>query len=170
MANDRATYTDDQKQEALAILGQQQGNLSAVSRLTGVPRKTLAYWAEKAGIRGTQPDGTVLTGTKAEQLAVRSAWEKVVDLHLSELQKPEKAAKASARDNVIVAGTAQDKVWILSGRPTSHESREVRVTFAAAPEARSLRELAQLTMEGSTTRALPEATIIDVTPIERPAS
>lgn len=162
MANDRAGYSAEQKQEALAVLGQQQGNLSAASRLTSVPRRTLGYWATKAGIRGAQPDGTVLTGTTVEQEAVKSGWQRVVDLHLSELQKPEKAAKASAKDNVIVAGTAQDKVWVLSGRPTSHSASVVQIQFVGG--ARSLRELGEQAIRGE----LPEPAIARALPAGDP--
>lgn len=59
--------------------------------------------------------------------AIQKAWE-IATLYMMELLKPEKAEKASARDAIIVVGTAIDKAQLLAGEPTQISERRESVT------------------------------------------
>lgn len=148
-------YTTAEKAHALEVLAQTGGNLLKASRLTGYPRKSIAYWANQTGVRGSALTGIVgeqnspsdspvrRLGTEADRQEMVVKWHKAAALNADELANPEKIRKATLRDNTIAAGTAQDKLNILTGGVTSR-TEAIRIELVGG--ARSLKELAALTM------------------------
>jgi hypothetical protein len=77
-------------------------------------------------------------GTEKDRQDALAGWDRGLRLNLGELSNLEKVKKATLRDNTIAAGTAQDKLNILTGRPTSI----TEVLRARYVEGNSLRSMA----------------------------
>lgn len=71
--------------------------------------------------------------------AIQTAWE-IATMYMQELLKPEKAEKASAKDAMIVVGTAIDKAQLLAGEPT-------QITERKEPTPELINELQQKVIE-----------------------
>lgn len=109
-------YTDAQKADALAALDANGGNQYKTARQIGVPRKTLAEWAN-----GRHTNVDVATMRQGKQVALAERLEMLANLLLDAL--PGKLDSASAKDAAITLGIALDKMQLLRGEPTSiHES------------------------------------------------
>jgi len=160
-------YSDSDRSEMVRILAESGGNLSEAARRTGWPRQTIEYVARKVGVRqsarqlaqsGTGGEHKARLGTYADVERAATEWEEGRDLHLAQIRDPIKARAASLRDNVIAAGTAQDKSLLLRGRPTSRQET-VRITLMAPG---SLRKLAGQFEDGEfEVRELPSGASAD---------
>ena len=107
-------YTDDQRMQAL-LLYAIKGTGSAVSKETGIPQTTISgwrreeWWNEKlAEVRNEKQDLYIAKYGELIEEGTRIALEKL----------PE----ASARDAMIIAATANDKLRLALNQPTSISS------------------------------------------------
>jgi hypothetical protein len=89
-------------------------NAAQTARKVGVPESTVRKYVktddEFAEVRAEKR--TALIGTIAEELA------EVQRLYLAHLKEPEVIAGTSAKDSIIVIGTAVDKEQLITGKPT----------------------------------------------------
>lgn len=106
-------YSDEFRAEALACLEANDGNLSATSREIGVSVNTLKYWRDEFV---TPPNFTEVRNQKKDELS--DIYERVARRYLSETEVDDKAKATSAKDAIIVAATATDKMRLLRGLPT----------------------------------------------------
>lgn len=154
-------YDTDTKANTLAVLAATGGNLSATATQTGIPRKTIAYWASTTGMRSTPANGSTIGeqkrfGTEQDRQELAGLWQKAAEMNARELTDPEKVKKASLRENAIAGGTAQDKLAMLTGGLTGRTEHQIRVSLVA-PDGRSfssLREASLAVLEGEV-RELP---------------
>jgi transposase-like protein len=149
-------YTNAERAFALETLANTNGNLAATARLTGFPRKTIAYWANQTGVRGlvvapakegTEGEENVPVrrmGTYADRQEMAETWRKAALLNLEELTNADKVKKAPLHHNVIAAGTAQDKLNLLTGHSTQR-TESLRIELVAGG---SLRELGERAVSG----------------------
>jgi len=115
-------YSDQEKALALAALDANGGDESKTARQTGIPRKTLAYWA-----RGhTGPAVAMLRQGKREDLAERTEG----ILHQLLDAVPGKIGEASLRDLAVMYGVGVEKMRLLREQPTSRTA----VDFAGDEE------------------------------------
>lgn len=82
-------------------------------------------------------------GTENDRLEAIAGWCRARDLNLAQLGDPEKVRKASLKENIWAAGTSQDKLNILTGRPSA--ITETRV--ARYVEGDSLRAVASFVID-----------------------
>ena len=114
-------YTSSDRAWVQALINA-QGNRAEAARRTGLPRSTILYGAHATAIRGTLVENgkrKVRTGTEDDRDAAIAHWKKARDLNVVEMADPVKVKKATLYHNVVAAGTAQDKLNVLSGNPTS---------------------------------------------------
>ena len=114
MAKNR-TYTDIEKAQALAAFAAEGNNASRASRVTGIPRKTIAQWANgSVGVKSIENLPVLVDGEKLKLV------DKLDDIaHAIADAMPSKIEKASLRDSAISLGVAIDKRNLLRGQPTS---------------------------------------------------
>lgn len=75
MADRRKTYTDTEKAEALKLY--ETDGPSAVEKQLGIPKGTVAYWAQQAGVRTVRNERT-REATEAASLDARARRQKIV--------------------------------------------------------------------------------------------
>ena len=104
-------YTDDQRKEC-AVLYAIKGSFSAVSRDTGIPRKTVSEWQKTdwwdglvAEVRHEKADEHIAKYTALVSDAIDYAHANL--------------DKASPKDALIMAATATDKARLLMNQPTT---------------------------------------------------
>lgn len=126
-------YSTEEQASALATLAENDGNIAATSRATGIPPQTLRQWRD-AVVSVPSPDLV-----EQQKLTRAARWDEVADAGLD--QALEKLPEASARDAAVIAGIATDKALLLRGQPTSITERrddpriaELRKLFCALAE------------------------------------
>ena len=129
MSRQQRRYTPEEIAAALAILEANGGNVSRTARDMGVPRKTLASWAESNG--PAMPDGETRQQEKEtladvfERVAYRAAGLQDVAMAWIEERGGEVAAKHLSDLN-RVGGTAVDKTQLLRGQAHRDAGRRER--------------------------------------------
>lgn len=108
----RRQYSDAEKAESLAALDANGGNVSKTARDLGLPRKTLAQWADD---RHIHQDVAELRQEKKIDLAARL---EEIARQLAEAM-PEKMATANLQQVATSMGIAIDKMQLLRGQPTN---------------------------------------------------
>lgn len=106
----RRRYSDSQKAQALAFLKANGGNLARAARDAGVPVRTLRDWRDGKGV-SLDAD---LPLQKEEDLA--NLLERVARKFVNRAN--EVAADTGARDSMVAAGIAIEKVRLLRDQPT----------------------------------------------------
>jgi hypothetical protein len=106
----RRRYSDDERANALAALAANGGNVERTARQIGVPHKTLDNWSKGA----CHPAVAELGNRKKGSLS--DAFEDVAWKLLGVAGT--KADKLNAKDAVIAAATAVDKMRLLRDEPT----------------------------------------------------
>ncbi len=112
-------YSDRQRAQCLAVLDSLDGNLSAASRATGVPVKTLSDWrdflrddTETASLRSES--------SKSLSLKLQDLAHRLVDAAPKKIRKAGLGQVATAMDLTI------KNLQLINGQPTSiHEERTV---------------------------------------------
>ena len=107
-------YTEDDKATTLAMLSANGGNVKRTSRDTGIPITTIRQWRDGKGVSSAVADKST---QKKEQLD--SLFERVANAYLQHALSKEVIADTSARDAIIAAATATDKMQLLQGKPTN---------------------------------------------------
>lgn len=130
-------YTDEQRANGLAVLASTGGNMLKAARLLGVSRSTLRGWAGKSGSTTGFPREPQVVEVRAKTIQLADRLEQVAHLAVG-LSIGEKIEDASAKDRLVVAGIAIEKMQLLRGGPTQRQE-SVSVTLVAGG---SLRELA----------------------------
>lgn len=128
MSGKGRTYTPEDKAASLAALAANGGNLAKTARQVGVPRKTLALWAQRVQ-EATPADATTppKKGVAAEVAAMlpdasaclADKLEHVANVLTGHLTDPEKIADASLNQIAVAAAVAIDKMRLLREQPTS---------------------------------------------------
>lgn len=110
-------YSDELRAEAVAMLIAENypdrvGALTAVSEALSIPKATLSRW-----FKGTSnpPYSKNVTKKKGE---LSDIYESIARQYLNEVSDPIKAKTTNAKDAVIIAATATDKMRLLRGLPT----------------------------------------------------
>ncbi len=118
----RQTYSNGDRARGLQALADAGGNAALAARVTGYPRTSILYWAKETGVRGTFMDKNGKTvernGTEEDKDAAVVDWKQARSLNLAEMFDPQKVKGASLYHNTIAAGTAQDKILVLTGKPS----------------------------------------------------
>lgn len=105
-------YSDNDKAGALVALDANEGNVNRTAKQLGVPRKTLAMWADN---RHLSADVADIRQEKKKELS-----EKLEDLAHSLVDMlPSKLPQASVRDLAGALIVAVDKMQLLKGAPTA---------------------------------------------------
>lgn len=108
-------YNREQREDVLAVLAANGGNVKRTARETGVDEHTIRDWRDgKAGEPGL---GTGVPAQKARE-ALETRMEDVQALLLSTI--PGKLQDAPLRDVATAYGILSDKLLLLRGQPTSH--------------------------------------------------
>jgi hypothetical protein len=115
-----ASYSDQRKAEALAVLTANGGNLSRTARDTGVPISTLQLWRD----RGVHPEVTEICNHVKETLADRI--EALLGVIVGEMLKKADTAKFS--ELAFGADKAAHVMQLLRGAPTSISENRQEVT------------------------------------------
>jgi len=116
----RRRYSDEERATALAALAANGGNVGGTSRQLGIPEATLRAWA--TGER--HPEASQMCGDKKASLADQFEALAVKLLGVAD----EKAAALNARDAVVAAAVAVDKMRLLRGEATEiSETRDDRL-------------------------------------------
>lgn len=104
-------YTAQGQIDALAALAENNGNIAATSRQTGIPEQTLRHWR----------DGTVRVPSPElveQQKLIRAAkWDEVQDCAVDQVIA--KLPEASAYHAALIGGIACDKAAVLRGEATA---------------------------------------------------
>jgi transposase-like protein len=106
----RATYTDQQKAEAFALLEVNEGNIKRTARDLGLPASTIRRWRDDWNADKNLPsieDIAQVTGNFLNDA------ERVRDLALRELER--KLPNATAAQLVTVVGVLDDKIARAKG-------------------------------------------------------
>jgi transposase-like protein len=103
-------YTDEERATALAALVADGGNVKLTAAKLGIPRMTLASWAN--GDR--HPEATQMCHEKKGELA--DAFEGIAWRLLDAM--PAKIAEAPLQAVATAAGICVDKMLLLRGEPT----------------------------------------------------
>jgi hypothetical protein len=106
----RRHYSDQEKAEALAALAANKGNVKLTARTLGIPRMTLAHWANG----DCSPEVTKLGHLKKGELA--STLEALAHKHVDAC--PDKIADANLQATATSLGICVDKMLLLRGEPT----------------------------------------------------
>lgn len=117
----RGSYSPSDKAAALQALADAGGNASEAARISGYNRTTILYWAGSTRVKGSfMENGKQVQrkGTSEDKDAAVKHWKKARDLNMAEMADAEKVKKASLYHNTVAAGTAQDKLQILQGKPS----------------------------------------------------
>jgi transposase-like protein len=104
-------YSDAERAEALAALDANGGNVSKTARDLGLPRKTLAEWADghiHSDVAELRQEKKIDLAARLEQIARQLAE-----------AMPEKMAAASLQQVATSMGIAIDKMQLLRGQPTN---------------------------------------------------
>ncbi len=112
MAN--RTYTDTEKAQALAAFTATGNNASRASKVTGIPRKTIAQWA--AGTHGVKSIENLPALRKDAELTLADKFDAVAHSLVDAM--PSKIDGASLQQTAVSAGIAVDKAALLRGNPT----------------------------------------------------
>lgn len=123
----RASYTADQKAEALRLY-EEQGT-SAASRLTGIPKNTIQGWAKAAGIRTVRNEKTA-AATEAASADAAKTRALVVSQSIALTSKLLNRVNAAidveqempAKDLAIIFGIVADKHKVLAGMDKTDET------------------------------------------------
>ena len=113
MARGQRAYTERDKAQALSALDSNAGNLSATSRVTGIPFATIKEWRNGRGISADVPAKTL----EAKQ-ALGDMFERVVREAVAAITT-EKLADAPVHHLTTAAGTAFDKMRLARGEATA---------------------------------------------------
>jgi transposase-like protein len=108
--SERRRYT--RKQKVSIVMAAAASSTLAAAEQAGIPESTVRYWLEK-------PEFASLRDKTREEAA--EGW-KVV-LHLAQERIVELIPKMDPDEIMVLAGIATDKSQLLSGGPTSRESR-----------------------------------------------
>lgn len=138
----KRSYSDAEKEAARVALDQRGGNVSAVSRETGIPRPTLiewrAAWAHEAERAAAIPVPVEYLPAAVEYVrqeekgkvieaawkAARIAFERIPEL-IPDAKDVQKVATAAA--------IAVDKAQLLSGGATARNEVDIRAILAELP-------------------------------------
>lgn len=138
----KRTYTAEDKERARVVLTTQDGNISAVSRETGIPRATLIEWrdawAAEEAYAASLPIPVEYLPTAVEYVrqeekgkvieaawkAARVAFERIPEL-IPDAKDVQKVATAAA--------IAVDKAQLLSGGATARNEVDIRAILASLP-------------------------------------
>lgn len=108
-------YTDAQRAEALAALQANGGNLSATSRATGIPIRTIARWRDN-------PDPRLGEVANEKKQGLEESLERIAHALVDAI--PGKINEAPLNHVSVALGIAVDKLRLLRGEATNIE--EVR--------------------------------------------
>lgn len=145
-------YTDNEKALALAELAAQSGNVSATSRVLGIPGRTLAHWQESVREQGSYL--ATLANSKKTDLA--SSYEAVAEKAVGLLLHGQKLETASGQQLATVAAICTDKARLLRGEPAGIIEHRQTLDLSALSDD-EIRDLQRLTA-----KALPsDAGFID---------
>lgn len=132
----RKVYTDEQKQEALAVY--KEKNARAASEATGIPLKTIASWAARAGLTSDANEKRIASRDKArlhfearrenlKVLMVKEAERCLVDMSgtVTTITKNGEVVThpPTPKDRQALGttfGILFDKIQLATGRPTSN--------------------------------------------------
>ena len=148
------TYSDDEAAHALAVLKANRGNARKTSAALAIPRTTLRQWAGRAKSSNAVPKVVPAEAYEAAVGNLGTKWlqiaDKGVEVTLEALQtvKPASLNMRDIKDLATAAAIATDKNQLLSGGPTSRESREIRIVYGLDPSIRSLRQLGERVIDG----------------------
>jgi len=117
-------YTDEQRLDA-AIMYAHKGTLSATSKEVGIPRQTLSGWQKCDWWESTLSE----VRHKKHDLYVAKYGELIEEGTRVAL---EKLPEASARDAMIIAATANDKLRLALNQPTSISGKSDGIEDLAA--------------------------------------
>lgn len=119
----RRQYTDSDKAAALVALEANGGNVKLTARQLGLPRQTLALWAQNKHISADVPN---IQHQKRDELLTLFMDEIQAALDLMASKRHE----ASYRDLVRAVGIFTDKYQLLSGAATDRSERNITVSLA----------------------------------------
>lgn len=150
---ERRRYNDEDRLAALAALRANAGNLKKTAREVGVPRKTLAEWAAAVSATGGEASATPPPPLKttAQRVAERlpdaesdlaARFERIARKALGVARK--KVGELNAKDAVIAAATAVDKMRLLRGESTSNHTHRLDLSRLTDEQLENLDRLAAL--------------------------
>lgn len=119
----RRRYSDQDRQEALAALAANGGNLDRTARQLGIPRATLQAWRDGA----RHPEAAESAAPKKAALADR--LEELAHKLLDAACEPGRLAGASLQQVATSLGIALDKMRLLRGQPTQIGEQTGRLDF-----------------------------------------
>lgn len=135
----RWKYTEEQKREALKLY-REHGAAEAAKR-TGIPRGTIAAWANKVGATTERLEKTRKATEAAADRAAKlredlkldcrdravDLIQRMTELHIEFVGKDgrreeiDRASAAACKDYAVAAGVLIDKAELLDGRATSRQ-------------------------------------------------
>ena len=127
----KSPWTEEQMAHSLVMLEAAGGNVSQVSRQTGIPRETVGQWSR--GVRRPAASRAALAKRKADMQQERSlmAEEFLKLMRAGVLKAYELLPTAtSLRDVVLLMGLSTDKWIALTGGSRSTHDVNVTVTLA----------------------------------------
>jgi len=123
-------HPDARREEVLALLKANGGNVKRTARESGIPFATVALWKQKAQVLGTE-------SCSQKQASLEELLENIIRVAAGLL--PGKLEDAKASETGTVLGICFDKLRLLRQEPTS-----IQETRGELTEDERLRRLAEL--------------------------
>lgn len=134
-------YTEDDRERARVALEMHDGNVSAASKESGIPRVTLLGWKNEWEIEAAEaaalpvPKEVLSTAVEhirqtEKSLVIEAAW---AAARAGFARAIEALPEATAQQAATVAGIAVDKAQLLSGAATERHEHDIRAILATLP-------------------------------------
>jgi len=107
----KARYSDGDRVNALAVLTANAGNIRKTAETLGIPRTTLKHWSRGTRHPEAIPAAVIVKANLADQLEALAV--KLIGV------ASQKADQLNAKDAVIAAAVAVDKMRLLRGEATA---------------------------------------------------